>query len=371
MSRAARVFCATVAVLAATGALIAPPAFALPRYSARYGQSCALCHMNPTGAGMRTLYASQDIVPREFAWSRATAESLTGIDPRIGPNLTVGTDFREIYYSDLGAGNPQGFFQMQGDLYLSFQLGHKTILYYDRSMTDTREAFGVHYLTPEFYVKAGQFVPSEGWKFDDHTMFVRADLGFYPPAISDVGVELGALLGGLDAQVSLVNGNRGDRLDNNRDLAGVANAVYRFRAGSANLALGATGYHQPGSSFPGKLDVAGAYGYASWRGFTWVGQGDLEWPGGAAADSQRVFITSHELSLVLHRGLDLLATYDFFDSDVDGAGDTAWRVGGGIHVMPASYATLEALYRSTRGDAGPAFTRGDFDEVVLQVHFLY
>ena len=372
MSRAAGILCAVGSVLASMYGFPAPEALALPRYSARYGQSCALCHVNPTGGGMRTLYASQDIVPREFAWSRATAESLMGIDPRVGPNLTIGTDFREIYYSDHGearlGANTRGFFQMQGDLYLAFQLGHKTTLYYDRSTTDTREAFAVHYLTPGLYLKAGQFVPSEGWKFDDHTMFVRADLGFYPPAISDVGIELGALVRGLDAQVALLNGNRGSRLDNNGDLAAAANAVYRFRAGPANLALGATGHRQRG---PQKLDVAGAYGYLNWRGLTWVGQGDLEWTTPASPDSGRVGVMSHEVSLVLHRGLDLLATYDFLDPDVDRPGDTAWRMGGGVHLMPVSYAVLEALYRTTRGNAGPAFPAGDFDEVVFQLHVLY
>lgn len=32
--------------------LVAPEASALPRYSARYGQDCLLCHQNPTGGGM-------------------------------------------------------------------------------------------------------------------------------------------------------------------------------------------------------------------------------------------------------------------------------------------------------------------------------
>lgn len=378
MGRAARIVCAVASVLATAGGMFpAAPAFALPRYSARYGQSCALCHVNPTGAGMRTLYASQDIVPRDLAWCRATAESLTGIDPRIGRNITIGTDFREIYYSDFGeegpgATNARGFFQMQGDLYLAFQPGHKTTLYYARSMNDTREAFALHYLTPELYVKAGQFVPSEGWKFDDHTMFVRADLGFYPPAISDVGVEVGALAGGLDAQVALLNGSPGSRLGTDGELAGSANAVYRFRAGAANLALGATGYRRRLAG--GGRDVAGIFGYVNWRGLTWVGQGDLEWPGslGVSSDSGRVGITSQELSLVLHRGLDLLATYDYFDPDVNRAGDnTAWRIGGGVNFMPASYAVLQALYRRTRGNAGLAFPPGDFNEVVLQLHVLY
>jgi hypothetical protein len=375
MSRGAGIVCVPVFLLLVGSTALAPPARGLPRYSARYGQTCGLCHVNPTGGGMRTLYASQDIVPRELAWSRAGAESLTGIDPRIGANLIVGTDFREIYYSDYGgppaAPKARGFFQMQGDLYLAFQLGHKTTLYYDRSMTDTREVFATHYLGPELYVKAGQFVPSQGWRFDDHTMFVRADAGFYPPAISDVGVEVGTLLGGLDAQVALLNGSRGARMDSDGELAAAASAVYRFRAGAVNLAVGAGGYTTRGT-YPSGAEVATAFGYASWRGITWIGQGDMQWPYKASgSDSGRVGILSHEVSLVVHRGFDLLATYDLFDPNVDRPGETAWRIGGGVHLMPAPYAVVEALYRFARGDAGPAIPRGDYDEVVLQLHVLY
>src|SRR5262245_32728836 len=36
---------------------------AIPRYTARVRQNCTLCHANPTGGGMRSLYASQFLVP--------------------------------------------------------------------------------------------------------------------------------------------------------------------------------------------------------------------------------------------------------------------------------------------------------------------
>src|SRR5213075_1381396 len=63
------------------------PAFtarALPRYSARYEQNCMLCHVNPSGGGMRSAYAVQELVPKEFAMSPATPEVMKEIDPKIG-----------------------------------------------------------------------------------------------------------------------------------------------------------------------------------------------------------------------------------------------------------------------------------------------
>ncbi len=43
--------------------LAAIPALAGPQYSAMMGQSCFLCHVNPTGNGMRELYGSQFFAP--------------------------------------------------------------------------------------------------------------------------------------------------------------------------------------------------------------------------------------------------------------------------------------------------------------------
>jgi hypothetical protein len=318
---------------------------------------------------MRTLYASQQLVPQELAWSPSTPESLGGFDPHIAPNVTIGTDFREIYFSNNRPSGPRGFFEMQGDLYLAFQLDRRTTLYYDRGIESSYELFACHYITPGLYLKAGRFVPSEGWKFDDHTMFVRADLGFSPPAVSDVGLEMGTAAGGLDAQVALLNGNRGGTLDNDRELAGAVNAVYRLRAGPANLALGATAYHQPGTSLT--VDVAGAYAYANWRGFTWVGQADFEWTKPAVGASARALATSHELSFLLRQGVELLATCDHFDPETDRDSGMKWRFGGGLHTMPTSYLVLEALYRANRVESGPALSEGAFDEGVLQLHVLY
>src|SRR6267378_401725 len=150
---------AIVVALAGVNGFTAFQAAAMPRYSARYEQKCGLCHVNPTGGGMREAYASQKLVPEEIAWSKAKPEIMAGIEPHIAKHILIGTDFRELYLgSDLPS--PQrNFFQMQGDIYFDFQLDPKVSLYFARGATDTRELFGLDYLTPILYVKAGRFVP--------------------------------------------------------------------------------------------------------------------------------------------------------------------------------------------------------------------
>ena len=52
-------------VIATAGlCLVVANGYTIPRYSARYGQDCNLCHVNPTGGGQRTTYATQYIVPK-------------------------------------------------------------------------------------------------------------------------------------------------------------------------------------------------------------------------------------------------------------------------------------------------------------------
>src|SRR5713101_4551597 len=170
MRPGARLGMAVLVGLAGVNALLAFQARALPRYGARYEEKCGLCHLNPTGGGLRTAYASQKLVPEDIAWSKAKPEIVAGIEPHISKNILIGTDFRELY---LGSDAPvplRNFFQMQGTIYFDFELDPKVSLYYAHGMTDTRELFGLDYLTPILYVKAGRFVPSYGWKFDDHTM---------------------------------------------------------------------------------------------------------------------------------------------------------------------------------------------------------
>src|SRR5712671_3155060 len=342
---------------------------AMPRYTARYEQKCALCHVNPSGGGLRNTYATQRLIPEEIAWLKHRPAAAAEIEQKLGTQIQVGADFREFY---VGADVPQShlnFFQMQADLYFAFQLDPKVTLYYDRGQSGNYEMFGTDYFFPAVYLKAGRFVPSYGWKFDDHTMYVRADLGFMPPGNSDVGLEAGFSRGPFDVQVGVVNGSRGTSFDSDTKAAGVLNAIYRARVGPVGAALGVSGYHHPGDLVD--HDTRGAYGYLTWNRVTWLGEADLfrdDPVGGTAVEG---IVTSHEATVLLHQGLELKATYDFYDPDRNLATGARSRWGGGVFVMPQSYVTLEALVRRTTYENGPALSGRDFIETLLQLHLLY
>jgi hypothetical protein len=117
--------------------------------------------MNPSGGGLRTLYASQYLVPKEMAWKAPSDSIMARIDPEISKGVLIGTDFRMLHrYSD--DDQPQtNFFAMQGDIYLDFQMDPNLSLYFDKGISSSYEIFGMWQGLPlTGYVKAGRFVPA-------------------------------------------------------------------------------------------------------------------------------------------------------------------------------------------------------------------
>ncbi len=343
---------------------------AVPRYSARYEQKCALCHVNPSGGGMRNLYASQYIVPEEMAWSKPEKSVLEGIDPQIAKNIIVGTDFRMIHAASDDDARFINFFEMQGDIYVDFQMGDALSLYYDRGISTSDELFGLWQGLPlTGYVKAGRFVPAYGWKFDDHTMFVRDDLGFAPPSNSDVGIEFGISPQRLDMQVAVLNGNFGSTLDNDQKLAAMLTAIYRGRTGPFGWAGGVEGYWRDGPTE--NYGTGGTYGYLTLGGLAWVGQVDWIRTAPEGGGHTTGLVTSNEVSYLVHRGFEILGTYDFYDPDWNSQTGAKTRWGGGVSALPVPFLAVQALFRSTTYDDGIDLTGTDFWETVVQLHLLY
>jgi hypothetical protein len=358
-------------MVAAAIVLLTPAlAHAVPRYSARYEQKCALCHTNPTGGGMRNLYASQYLVPEEMAWSKPKKDILSKIDPEISKGVVIGTDFRLFHRYSNDDQLQTNFFQMQGDIYLDFQMDDNLSLYYDQGISSSYELFGLWQGLPlTGYVKAGRFVPSYGWRFDDHTMFVRSQLGFMPPANSDVGIEFGVSPGRSDIQLAVLNGNRGSTYDTNKKLAACLNGVYRFHLADVGVALGGAGYWQDGNE--SNYGTGGFFGSLTWWRLVWLGELDYTLEERHGDDHTTGLVTSHEVSYLWRQGLELRATYDFFDGDYNVKSGARSRWGGGVFVMPRSFLALEALYRKTTYEDGAVYAGDDSWETLLQFHLLY
>jgi len=351
------------------------PAEAVPRYAARYGQRCILCHVDPAGGGQRSLYATQYLIPVELAADSLSAEEIAGIDPVLGRNLSVGLDVRTIYHaSDPPRPGIDNFLQMQSAFYLSFQLSERYTAYVNKGQTGTPEVFGIAHVLPfDGYLRAGRFTPAYGWRFADHTMYTRERLGWFAAQRTDVGLEAGVHPGPLSLSGAVTNGNRGASNDGNTRLAYTGQGMWRGRWKELLVGLGGSIWSNRDGA--GRRLDRGPYGYLALGPLAWLGEAawtTLEPPAGGETTG---WVVSQELFARLRQGIELRATYDFEDPDIDRRNGSRERLGFGAELLPYPFLAFHPMVRRESyegvGAVPGAPDLEDATWIELQVHWLY
>jgi hypothetical protein len=352
-------------------------AMAEPRFTARYRQDCTLCHQNPTGGGLRSLYASQYLVPTEMSMQKYDAAQLQRIHPDLSPSITVGTDIRTIWVGANDSQPTHNFFQMQGDLYVGFAADEHFAASLDVDQTGSTEIYGIGWILPcNGYVKAGRFTPAFGWKFADHNMFNREQLGFDQPFDTDAGLEFGIRPAHLALHAAVLNGEPGSNTlwDRNRDVAWLGDALWQFHVATCGAGLGSSIYYnrnEPAVDGSGQRTKGAAYGYFNWSRVSWLWEVDGSRLLVPAVSSVTMLVTTHEVSLQLGPGVDVVATYNYVDPNLDLQSGTRSRYGLGVVLRPAPFAGLEAFVNAYRIDAGPDVAGADFVRGEVQAHLFY
>ena len=337
---------------------------------------------------MRSLYASQYLMPTRFAMKAIAEGEPSPVNPKIGDNVTLGADLRtfHLWEEDRESGN--NFINMQGSAYLAFEPHPKYSLYFHEEFgqgsAEAYELYAMGYVLPaNGYLKVGKFVPSFGWKFPDHRSFVRREFVFLPqfPPHSDTGIEAGAYPGSFSLEASVLNGNFLVPRDNDNELALCARGAWRYTGGQSgfNAVIGAS-YYQNGSSGDG-IWAGGPLASAGWKQFTWVGE--LDWshqerppPVGGQPFNQTGVALSQEFSAEVMRGLAVMATHDFYDPNEDLQTGSLQRFGLGVDALPYPFLGIQGMIYLFHPDEGPEIeTRygytDDRFQSAIQIHFLY
>ena len=342
--------------------LAAMPALALPRYTAQYGQDCKLCHVNPTGGGMRELYASQFIVPEELAARGWSAEETEVLGPDLGSSLTFGLDFRTLLQQqEAGAGT---LLAMQGDLYLAANLGYGLQAYFEQGLRGSGEIFAAwRGLPADGYVKAGRFLPDYGWRFADHRMFTRRFLfdvdgtdalrGFYAS-----GIELGIAPGPVT-----ITGSVQGETESTGD-AYASRVLWHLRLGPVNAGVGGSILRRDRAGADRR--AVGGIWYLAAGPVTWLGEVDE-----TRGDELLGNLVVHELTVRIARGLDLRGTYGFQDPDRHLRSGTRERYGGGLTWMPLPVFSLLAMGNYWDIEEGSLVTGDSYLEGELVLHVFY
>ncbi len=210
MRSMSRVFTVVLLLASATALLTARPATTVPLFAAKQGLQCQTCHFDPNGGGPRNEFGFG------FAKNRHSLEPETGefadltLTNRISETfpLYVGVNQRFMLLGSeesRGDGLDRlGFFNMENSLHLTFQPHSKLTMVYSRDgfneASRSRDAFGMITLSPQLYLKAGQFRIPFGLRMDDHTVASRNGfLDFqgqgrvlpFDPRTTNRGLELG------------------------------------------------------------------------------------------------------------------------------------------------------------------------------------
>lgn len=416
---------ASIAILV----LASPPAAALPRFAARAGSECTLCHVNPTGSGMRNGYGRNvfervilPLAPGRPPPDTPVADRPPGdgklqaaADPQasfagdINEWLAVGADLRAAYIfvrpdrgAEPGADREltSSFFLMQADLYHSAVLGDRVTLVLDVGVYSGFEAWGLVRLSPpraewDLLLKAGRFLPPFGVREVEHQLYTREGVGL-GAADRDTGLEMTLFAGRYSLHAALVNGTVGDVPFDTHGVerrtfekAVAVRAAARAHPGPLRAQAGGSFYwnqdvDQPNPLFGGVLpetlapETAAGLDELRAGGFATLSLGRVTWIGdfvyvtdsfySDALPSLAGYASYQELSFLSARGLDLIATLEFKEPDTEILDDATTRAGFVVEFFPWPFTEVRLMTRRAWSEVSP--TGGAWDVVAFLHLFL-
>lgn len=333
-------------VLIVAASLCAIPASAEPYLAVQEGYKCNVCHVNPTGAGLRNkfgvLYAKA-VLPMQPVGGALDAWSGQVIDA-----LRIGGDLREQWFRNTvpGSASQSQVALEQVRLYADIAvIPDRLGLYIDQQVapgaSQNMEAYvRLGNASDGFYFKGGQFYLPFGWRLQDQTAYVR-EVSAISMTIPEQGAEIGYEHDAWSAQVDYTNIPAADAASR----AGhqlTSQVVYvqpLWRLGAASSLI----QSDVGNRHTGGLFAGLRTGPVAWLGEVDVVR-DESYPGGRRFAAGLV-----EADWKIHRGHNLKLTAESFDPNRSVANDQQARYSIVYEFTPIPFLQLRAGYRRHRG----------------------
>lgn len=325
--------------------------YALPEYGVRYGQSCQLCHYSVTGAGARTLYGAQFFSYTDLPANPLDFDEIAQVNPMISDNLQAGFDFRTFYYvydeTNLNA-DQNSFLTMQGDIYLTWQAGDRTIVAFDKGLRNTFEAYVQTQALPgAMAAKMGRFMPNYGWRFADHTAYVRQFTGFggtQGVGGEEDGFEIGHFDESWELSAAVTNGPVAGPVDSNQGKAFTSRAAKRYHFGNLGITLGGSyRYAEFGNGGPPNRRMAGAFYGLNVGKWTLLGEVDGILTDAVGSPTTSGYVTTNVLRFDMKKGIAAHTSFDYYEPDLDFASGQFMRGRLGVDYTPYGYVTLTPI----------------------------
>ncbi len=197
-------------VTAFVGFMSAAPVIAEPYLAVQEGYKCNVCHVNPTGGGLRNSFGI--VYAKALLPAQSLGDGLDAWTGRLIDAVRVGGDLRADWTNSTVPNSPsqQQFaleqFRVYGDIaVIPDRLGVSIDEQVAPNASQNMEAY-VHYGNPAngLYFKGGQFYLPFGWRLQDQTAYVR-EVSSISMTTPEQGVELGYEHAAWSAQLDLTN----------------------------------------------------------------------------------------------------------------------------------------------------------------------
>lgn len=308
-----------ILVAALIGGIATPgQVLAEPYLAVRTGFKCVMCHVNPTGGGMRNAFGTawahnelaRDVVSLgPVSEAGATGEAWTG---ELNRWIAVGGDLRSglSYVDTPGEDDESEFAVSRATVYAALRaIPNLLTLYLDEQVAPggatAREAYAL--LTPRsgrYTVKAGKFFLPHGLRLQDDSAFVRQVTGINYDT-PDHGVELGLELPKWSAQLAMTNGSAGGGEDD-------AGKQTSMRASYVNSSWRIGASYNFNNSSLGDREMQGVFVGLRTGPIAWLAEVDLI-TDDLSTGERELYVSLLEGNWRLARGHNLKVSYEYFD----------------------------------------------------------
>jgi hypothetical protein len=348
-------------VLAVLTVLRAAPASAEPYLAVQTGYKCNVCHVNPTGGGLRNDFGitfAKVLMPAETVDS--ALDSWTG---KITDRLHVGGDLRADWTRNTAPNSPsqQAFsldqFRVYADLTI---IPDRLGIYVDEQIapngSQNEEAYVRYGSTTGFYIKGGQFYLPFGWRLQDQTAFVREVTGI-SMATPDKGVEFGYEHAAWSAQFDVTNGVSNATTGSGYQVT--TQVVYTKPIWRVGIAGSST------QSNAGDRHMGGLFAGLKTGPIAWLAEGDIvhdeSFPGGRTL---AVGLLEGDIRIRQGHNLKLTAEYSYPDRSVNNDHQTRYSIV--YEYTPLPFLQVRAGYRHYFGI--PQNNQQNQQLVLLELH---
>lgn len=343
--------------------IICQKGFSYPRFAAYTGDKCVDCHVNPSGASMRTEYGvkySKQELEMDFM---KKVSSKMEFSPKLSKNISVGGDVRLAHSdNDLKTSTSANkLLAMEGNLYVNAKINDNLSVFVSSGLQSVEapvknEFYGLlsNLTDAKIYFQAGKFSPNFGIRIPDHRAYQRLYL-LNTPYDADAGLQLGISPGDFNMSIGLFNGLAIDFFDTDLNKMFVASADYTFHFSQdrVHLNLGASAYNNPFRVDDGQGNLIDA-NQKAFNGFTKIGffdkvaiLGEVDFLENQRSNIlKRGMYSFGELSVRVARGVELRGQYEMRDPNRDVTDDEIKRISGGFALFPMQGMEVEAMYRS-------------------------